>query len=377
MKTMKTIFKVFALGLLLMTVASCEMHDPFDENTVTGAIGPETYWTVESSTVKAGGSVDFTAQYYSTVAPDYVDHTEVWYSLFEKEDKVVTASLIKAFTYSETSSTTLQKRVLQTIQSYAHSQDLWSDSLHAYVLEDKFPVSNTLSPITWANPADSNGISKNLHTYFGEDFAKNFKEGLTRKMHSHDGICDTTTNDSVRNYAAYMNAFQPSGLLDTIITTPNGDKMSYLQWISDSTFNANTNSWNKFFKKNDTIWSKVKFDTLGFRIDTTFTVSGRPPKRDTTWFYDTVPVLKPWIDTVNYVYPQIVRLVDSIWDNKVTFYDLIKSADGYSIEYKREYYINAEFRVYDKKGFDPAKHEEGAYTEGTYSSTDAKEIAIN
>ena len=225
--------------------------------------------------------------------------------------------------------------------------------------------------------SDNPDLQIELKTYFGEDFAKNFKEGLTRKMHSHDGICDTTTNDSVRNYAAYMNAFQPSGLLDTIITTPNGDKMSYLQWISDSTFNANTNSWNKFFKKNDTIWSKVKFDTLGFRIDTTFTVSGRPPKRDTTWFYDTVPVLKPWIDTVNYVYPQIVRLVDSIWDNKVTFYDLIKSADGYSIEYKREYYINAEFRVYDKKGFDPAKHEEGAYTEGTYSSTDAKEIAIN
>lgn len=375
MKTMKTIFKVLALGLLLMTVASCEMHDPFDENTITGAMGPETYWTVESSMVKAGGSVDFTAQYYSTVAPDYVDHTEVWYSLFEKEDKVVTASLIKAFTYSETSSTTAQKRVLQTIQSYAHSQDLWSDSLHAYELKDKFPVSNTLSPVTWANPADSNGISKNLHTYFGEDFAKNFKEGLTRKMHSHDGLCANTANDSVRNYAAYMNAFQPAGLLDSVIITPNGDKMSYLQWISDSTFNANSNSWEKFFKKYDTIWSKVNFDTLGYRWDTVIKTVGRPPRPDTT--ITQVWITKPWIDSVNYVYPQIVQLVDSIWDKKVTFYDLIKSADGYSIEYKREYYINAEFRVYDKKGFDPAKHEEGAYTEGTYSSTDAKEIAIN
>ena len=68
MKTMKTIFKALALGLLLVTAASCEMHDPFDENTITGAKGPETYWTVESSMVKAGGSVEFTAQYYSTVA---------------------------------------------------------------------------------------------------------------------------------------------------------------------------------------------------------------------------------------------------------------------------------------------------------------------
>ena len=373
MKTMKTIFKALALGLLLVTAASCEMHDPFDENTITGAKGPETYWTVESSMVKAGGSVEFTAQYYSTVAPDYIDHTEVWYSLFEKEDKVVTASLIKAFTYSEASSTTIQKRVLQTIQSYAHSQDLWRDSLHAYVLEDKFPVSNTLSPSSWTNPTSLDGFDKNLHTYFGEDFAKNFKEGLTRKMHSHDGLCADTKNDSVRNYAAYMNAFQPAGLLDTVIITPNGDKMSYLQWVSDSTFNENTNTWNKFFKQYDTIWSKVNFDTLGYRWDTV--ISGRPPKRDTT--ITQVWITKPLLDTVIYVYPQIVQLVDSIWDNKVTFYDLIKSADGYSIEYKREYYINAEFRAYDKKGFDPSKHEEGAYTDGTYSSTDAKEITSN
>ena len=63
-----------------------------------------------------------------------------------------------------------------------------------------------------------------------------------------------------------------------------------------------------------------------------------------------------------YVYDQILKTVDSIWDN-VTFYDLISTADGYSIEYKRDYYINAELRVYDK--------------EGTYSKTDSKEVAIN
>ena len=128
---MKTIFKTLALGLLLIAVASCEKHDPFDENTITGAVGPEAYWTIESSMVKAGESMGFTGQYYSTVAK--IDHSEVWYELFEKEDKLVTASLIKAFTYSVTSNTTNQKRMLQTIASYEHSEDLWSDSLRAYV----------------------------------------------------------------------------------------------------------------------------------------------------------------------------------------------------------------------------------------------------
>lgn len=349
---MKTIFKTLALGLLLVAAASCEKHDPFDENTITGAVGPETYWTVESSMVKAGESMGFTGQYYSTVAK--IDHSEVWYELFEKEDKLVTASLIKAFTYSYTSNTTNQKRMLQTIQSYEHNDNLWSDSLRAYVLTDRFPVSNTLSPISWVQPKDLNGFDKNLHAYFGENFADEFKAGVTAKMNP--------TEDE-RNYGAYMNVLQGlSHLTDTIIT-PNGDQMPYVQWMTDSTFNANTNTWVKDFKVNDTIWSKTLFDTVGIDVKLKFTTSGRPPKQDTTWYYDTTYLTKPQMEKVNYVWPQIKQNIDSVWENHVTFYDLILGAEGYSIEYQRNYYINAELRIYDEKG--------------NYSKTDSKEIGIN
>ena len=349
---MKTIFKTLALGLLLITIASCEKHDLFDENTITGAVGPETYWTVESSMVKAGESMGFTGQYYSTVAK--IDHSEVWYELFEEEYKLVTASLIKAFTYSVTGNTTSQKRMLQTIKSYKHSEDLWNDSLRAYILTDKFPVSNTLSPISWVQPKDLEGFDKNLNAYFGESFAAEFKAGVTAKMNP--------TADE-RNYAAYMNVLQGLSLLGDTIVTPNGDLMPYIKWMTDSAFNANTNTWNKFFKKNDTIWSKVNFDTVGIQIDTTFKTTGRPPKQDTTWIYDTTYLTKPWVDQVVDVYPQIKHALDSVWENHVTFYDLILGADGYTIEYKRDYYINAELRVYDEKG--------------NYSKTDAKKIGIN
>lgn len=349
---MKTIFKTLALGLLLITIASCEKHDLFDENTITGAVGPETYWTVESSMVKAGESMGFTGQYYSTVAK--IDHSEVWYELFEEEYKLVTASLIKAFTYSVTGNTTSQKRMLQTIESYKHSEDLWNDSLRAYILTDKFPVSNTLSPISWVQPKDLEGFDKNLHAYFGENFAAEFKAGVTAKMNP---------SEEERNYAAYMNVLQGLSHLTDTIVTPNGDLMPYVKWMTDSAFNANTNTWNKFFKKNDTIWSKVNFDTVGIQIDTTFKTSGRPPKQDTTWIYDTTYLTKPWVDKVEYVYPQIKHAIDSVWENHVTFYDLILGADGYTIEYKRDYYINAELRVYDEKG--------------NYSKTDAKKIGIN
>ena len=348
---MKTIFKTLALALFLISAASCEKHDPFDENTITGAVGPETYWTIESSMVKAGESMGFTGQYYSTVAK--IDHSEVWYELFEKEDKLVTASLIKAFTYSHTSNTTNQKRMLQTIQKYEHSEDLWNDSLRAYVLTDRFPVSNTLAPISWVQPKDLDGFDKNLHAYFGENFATEFKAGVTAKMNP--------TADE-RNYAAYMNVLQGLSLLTDTITTPNGDQMPYVQWMTDSTFNANTNTWNKFFKKNDTIWSKVNFDTIGFQVDSTPIKQGRPPVI-VGYEYDTTYITKPWVDQVVEVYPQIKHAIDSVWENHVTFYDLILGADGYSIEYQRNYYINAELRIYDEKG--------------TYSKTDSKEIGIN
>jgi hypothetical protein len=348
---MKTIFKTLALALLLISAASCEKHDPFDENTITGAVGPETYWTIESSMVKAGESMGFTGQYYSTVAK--IDHSEVWYELFEKEDKLVTASLIKAFTYSYTSNTTNQKRMLQTIETYEHTEDLWNDSLRAYILTDRFPVSNTLSPISWVQPKDLEGFDKNLNAYFGENFASEFKAGVTAKMNP---------SAEERNYAAYMNVLQGLSLLTDTITTPNGDRMPYVQWMTDSAFNANTNVWNRFFKQQDTIWSKVNFDTIGFQVDSTPIKQGRPPVI-VGYKYDTTYITKPWVDQVVEVYPQIKHAIDSVWENHVTFYDLILGAEGYSVEYKRDYYINAELRVYDEKG--------------NYSKTDAKKIGIN
>ena len=373
---MKTIFKTLALGLLITAFASCEMHDPFDENTITGAVGPEAYWTIESSMVKAGESMNFEGQYYSTEAK--IDHSEVWYELFEKEDKMVTASLIKAFTYSVTSNTTTQKRVLQTIQSYAHSEDMWSDSLRAYVIKDNFPVSNTLFPISWVQPKDLEGFDKNLNAYFGETFAKNFKDSLTRTKMNVDGK---------RHYAAYMNVLQGLSLLTDTIVTPNGDRMPYIQWMIDSTYNANTATWVKDFKQIDSIWSKTRVDTIGIRIYDTIDVTKtmvvnpetgkREPIYDTVFYTDTAYYTHPSLDSTLYVYSEIERAVDSVWENHVTFYDLIFGSEGYSIEYKREYYINAELRVYDKKGFDPAKDVDGAYTGGTYSKTDSKEININ
>lgn len=383
---MKTIFKTLALGLLLMTIASCEKHDPFDENTFTGAIGPETYWEPDGTMVKAGDSLGFKAQYYSTVAK--IDHSEVWYDLYEKKDRVVTASLIKAFTYSVNSSISEKKRMLQTIQSYPHSKAIkvnkdtagilgdTAANINAYVLIDKFPVSYTLAPVYWVqppaleanNPADTLEFNKNLVAFFSDTFALDFKRNLTRKMHMHEGQDHDSISgsDTLRHFAAYLQAFQGTNMLGDTIVNGAGDRMTRLEWMTDSAFDANTNTWTKFFKQFDTVFSKVNFDTLGMTIDSfpkVINLGGRPPKLDTVMVYDTTYITRPWTEGVTYVYDQVLRAVDSVWDNHISFYDLIQGPDGYSIEYKREYYINAELRVYDEHG--------------NYSKTDSKEITIN
>ena len=176
-----------------------------------------------------------------------------------------------------------------------------------------------------------------------------------------------------RHYAAYMNVLQGLSLLTDTILTPNGDRMPYVQWITDSTYNANTAIWVKDFKQNDTIWSKTEVDTIGMRIFDTIDVKKtmvtnpetgkREPKYDTIFYTDTAYYTHPKFEDAVYVYDQIQRAIDSVWENHVTFQDLIYGSEGYSIEYKREYYINAELRIYDEKG--------------TYSKTDSKEININ
>ena len=375
---MKTKFQILTLGLLMLGFASCEKHDFFDEDTITGKVGPETYWTVESSAVKAGESMGFTAQYYSSVTG--IDHSEVWYDLHMKEDKLISCALIKAISYSVGSNVTEQQRVLQTIQSYAHSEDYWVGKdvnnvlsenpdarVNAYVLKDAFPVSGTLAMISWVQPKDTVGFAKNLSAYFGADVPTTFKAVLTEKLNNGDE----------RNYAAYMQAFQGLGLMTDSTTANQRDTMPYLEWITDSTFDANSASWKKHFKQYDSVFSTTNFDTIIVKMDTDWNIK----RKDTvfhhmewnpiteTWdsaFWkkiDTVWSITPWFDHMEYVYDGIKERIDRVWQDSVSFMDLIQGADGYAVEYQKSFFINAELRVYDNNG--------------TYSKTDSKQITIN
>lgn len=175
---MKQIKFIMAITAMALVVTSCAKHDFFDEDTITGKVGPEAYWEVGSAVVSAGSSMDFSAQYYSSAST--IDHSEAWYDIEETIEKVVTFPWAQTFSYSQSSNITQQKRVSQLIQKYAHAEEMWSDSLHAYLLNASFPVSGTLAPFEWKQPAEFD--SAKMVQYFGETYMQEFKDAVHQKM---------------------------------------------------------------------------------------------------------------------------------------------------------------------------------------------------
>ena len=173
---------IMAIVAMALVITSCAKHDFFDEDTITGKVGPEAYWEVASAVVASGSTMDFSAQYYSSAST--IDHSEVWYDIEETLDKTVTCPWTVTFTYTLSSNITQQKRVSQLIKEYAHTEDMWNDSLHAFYLKDNFPVSGTLAPFEWKQPTQFD--SAKMVQYFGDTYMADFKEAVHKKMQYAD-----------------------------------------------------------------------------------------------------------------------------------------------------------------------------------------------
>lgn len=210
-------FKNIVIALLpLFLLSNCDRNDSLDDDVIVGQMAPHVYWEVESSTVSAGSSVPFSVQYYTT-SSDSIDHLEVWYNLVEDESKVVTCPWVVSFTYSITSTKSIEKRISQEISDYVHSTSYWSDSLRAYTFKSTFPTSGTLSSVTWSKPStfDSDKMIK----YFGNDFMTNFKDSLYNLMDASDFQKMFLGLSLVENFKVYL----------------------------DSTYNDNSGSWDYHF----------------------------------------------------------------------------------------------------------------------------------
>ena len=276
----------------------------------------EIYWDLVKKEVQSGNSVPFWAQYDSK---DKIDHTEIWYDINEVVSRKATCRLIPSIKYEYADTVIILKKKLDQVKDFAHSELLWDASVQANHLSGEFPVQlhdSLLSSMIYSMPRNI----EDLDFYLGTEFPKAFKDNLTPRM----------------NYNAYKQAFWGLGLFDE----------EYINWMTDSTFDANSARWIKDFKQYDTIWSTTNFDTLDVYIDSTMKIIGRPPHQDTTWIYETIYVTKPWLEDVVYVHDQIMDRVNRVWRDSVTFLDLIIGDEGYDFTYQREYVLNTEFHVY-------------------------------
>lgn len=237
--------KIFLLAALSLAMLSCEKHDLFDEDCITGQVGPEAYWEIESSAVSAGSEMGFQAQYYSSNAA--IDHSEVWYSLDETVSKTVTCPWVSTFSYSLTSNVTEHKRVLQRIKNYEHSESYWSDSLHAYYFEGTFPVSGTLSPLKWAQPSQFD--SAKMELYFGADYMQNFKDGIYPKMQYADYKKMLIGLGYLDDFKQYTDSALDLNAGEDVYTYffPKDADGNTLQWVKDSM---------------DYYWNQITFEQL-------------------------------------------------------------------------------------------------------------------
>jgi hypothetical protein len=238
---MKTIKYIFVSLLAVVFLPACEKHDFFDENVITGNVGPQAYWEIESSTVSAGSNMLFDVQYYSAVAE--IDHSEVWYNIVETQEKAVSCPWVTTFTYAINSVKSEEKRISSKIQEYPHALAAWSDSLHAYTFKAGFPVSGTLSPFSWSKPEVFE--SDKMETYFGAGFMEQFKDSLHNLM----------------KFADYKNMLLGLSLVDNF------------KQYTDSTFDSNSDSYVYHFPKDaagntpvpaeiNTLYNGISFDRL-------------------------------------------------------------------------------------------------------------------
>ncbi len=270
---MKTSKYIAVLALLATALISCDRHDTLDDRVFVGKMAPQVYWEVPSTTVSAGDDVAFTAQYYTT-GERPIAYCEVWYNTIETEDKQVSAPWVTCTTYSIVSSQVIERMPENGTQlKYIHNENNWNATQRAYQFSGTFPTSYTKSKTEWKNKEwDSTLVVR----YFGENFMQHFKDSLETILKA----------DLDKSYVDYK----------TLYCNKGGSEKDFVREYTDSAFNNNTQTYDKFFKNH-----------------------------------------------------QLPAAIDSLYQT-CTFGDLIDSKGEKSISYKKQYSLKATLRCYDDEG---------------------------
>ena len=148
---MKIQYKIGAIALAVVAMSSCEMHDPYDDVLEVGQPLPTVAWELGGTVATAGDSVAFRGQYY-TEKGKTPDHSEVWALISKTESGEVTLKLSSSLSYTKSFGLSDTIRADQKIAEYPHSMAEFDG--YEYVLNAKFPTSQTLKTLSWGNTSE-------------------------------------------------------------------------------------------------------------------------------------------------------------------------------------------------------------------------------
>ena len=306
---MKAINKIAMFALACLALVACDKHDSLDDQVFAGKIAPTVYWEVKSTTVTAGDSVPFVAQYYTTGQSE-VDYLEVWYDIVEIEVKEVSSPMLGTTAMSISSNVETQKRISTASCKFNHADILLRegsressgvDSLgivttfqETYKFTDKFPTSGTLSVISMG---DANWDSASVARYFGDDFMQNFKDSIEIKLKG----CAGYGKDAAKGY-------------NKVLANQNISEYQTV-WVSIAGRDGK-----EFEAFRDSIVNPTESAMAGYEVYDYF-------------FKDSI----------------LPDVVDSAFLG-LEFKDLIFSGTEYKINYKKSYKLNAQLKCFDKDG---------------------------
>ena len=296
----------------IMMLSSCSKHDFICENTITGFVGPQSNWNLTSSSVRAGGDVEFRAQYYTTTPGAVIHRVEVWYDVVLIENTSVTSRHLTGFVRFNNITTTNQVRIPQSIRTIYH--DLSNPNIFrhemsdvVYVMQETFPVSDMLTTYSWEPETFNAADSARMKELFGGTFMEDFKQGMRNAMRRPDFERMLVTNLGLME----LEDFNLPHLVDSAQIVP--------------IFQLDENE-------------VPKLDEHGNPI---------PCWEDRTniiWFFPGNVV----VDGVVQVPVNIPAEIEEVF-NTVTFQQLVQAAGRYNVSYAREFQLNAHLRIFERR----------------------------
>lgn len=353
-------------------LTGCANHDLIPDMAEVGQAVPTVYWEVGSTVCKAGESFNFQGK-YTNVPGRTPLRSEVWYQILRADNAAVSATLGGStlnYTLSVAAQDTM--RSFQCHASFPHQDSYWDG--HQNIFTGEVPVSRTLAPVSWVEPAEWD--QERFDTYYPEGFAAQFVDKIYEYLTSEETAPSyyNALRTVYLNYPFTNEQFAAVGLPELDLSgDDNGTANKSDAWYATSTADD----------KDIVGYYSVVYDENG---NPTFTeypldyvapegVQVYPVYKSCEWVFcrydDNTGGLKTsvrseWL-------PKFRTLIEAI-----PFRDWIyDSSNGvYKIEFTRNYSLEAQFRSYDKDS-DRLNDPTAPEYEGVTSKTDLKTIAIN